>query len=408
MRIRSELSGAEIEALYAGLDRRLDGLGLESQPEVALRILKLVSDPDSGVSDFARVIRNDQALTGRLLKTSNSAFFAQRRPVTSIDRACVILGMERIRALSLGFSLARASAPGAFADLPRRIWGVSVYRGCLAAEICRATSGGSELAAEAFIVGLMLDVGVPLMHKMLGEQYEAVLSAARTPSVLFRGEFNGLPFTHVDVAAVLCRRWSLPELLTLPIEWRYVPPPDREKSDEPLQRMQRVAYYAGAVSVKPDVDQPTEGRPMATAAERLFDLDGIALDEVLANAAREYRVAMTAFTDLAEAPDNTESITRQAHETLADLMAAEVTRQVNAETAPPPGSFRFDGFDLEVRRLETGDAVAVLHSGEEPIVQHRFDPTTGTAEQLLMVMGIEQLEESELGRLRAYLLQLAA
>lgn len=407
MRTRNELSGAEIEALYAGLDRRLDRLGLESRPEVALRILRLVSDPDAGVNDFARVIRNDQALTGRLLKTSNSAYFAQRRPVTSIDRACVILGMERIRALSLGFSLARASAPGTFEDLSRRSWGVSVYRGCLAAEISRA-SGGQDLAAEAFIIGLMLDVGVPLMHKMLGKAYEAVLSSARTPSVLFRGEFNGLPFTHVDVAAVLCRRWGLPELLTLPIEWRYVPPPDTDRGGEPLQRMQRVAYYAGAVSVNPDPSCPTEGRPMATAAERLFELDGAALDAVLASAAKEYRVAMTAFDDMAEAPTDTDAITRQAHETLAEIMADEVSRQLNLETTPPPGQFRFDGFELEVRSTDGGDAVAVLMSGDEPIVQHRFDPSSGSAEQLLMVMGIEQQEAKELGRLQDYLRQLAA
>jgi len=407
MRTRSELTGGEVEVLYTDLNRRLDALGLESQPEVALRVLELVSDPGSGAKDFAAVLQNDPALTGRLLKTANSAYFAQRRPVTTVDRACVILGMERIRALSLGFSLARASTPGAFGDLARRVWGVSVYRGCLAAELSRATVGGAAQAAEAFVVGLMLDVGVPLMHRLLGSKYEAVLSAAPSPMRLYQGEFAALPFTHADVAAALCRRWGLPEVLRLPIEWRYVPPQPGRTADL-MRRMQRVAHYAGAVHVRPWEEEPVEAQELASSVRDLLCLQDAALEDVLADAAREYGVAMTAFSGIAEAPGDAASITRCAHGALAELVAAEIARQLSQESTPAPERFMFDGLELEVRPLEDGDALAVLHSGSEAIVQHHFALGPGSAEQILAVLGVEPPETLELDRFRAYLAQLAA
>src|SRR5689334_2751536 len=105
MKPRSELSGAEVDDLLGALEGRLHTVGIESQPEVAARIVELVSDPDAGLRQYADVVRADAALSGRLLRLANSAFFAQREPVTSLDRACVLLGLDRLKAVSLGFQL---------------------------------------------------------------------------------------------------------------------------------------------------------------------------------------------------------------------------------------------------------------------------------------------------------------
>jgi hypothetical protein len=75
------------------------------------------------VADYAKLIRNDQAVSGRVLRLANSAFFAQRRPVTTIDRACVVLGTDRLKAVALGFHLSRACQTGGDKEYSRKIWG---------------------------------------------------------------------------------------------------------------------------------------------------------------------------------------------------------------------------------------------------------------------------------------------
>src|SRR5690606_18605990 len=89
MKPRSTLTAAEIDALMADLGRRLEGVGVETQPEVAAKVLSLVSDPNSGLRQFAEVIKADPALSGRMLRLANSALFAQYEPVTNLERACV-------------------------------------------------------------------------------------------------------------------------------------------------------------------------------------------------------------------------------------------------------------------------------------------------------------------------------
>src|SRR5262245_65395254 len=103
MKPRGELSAREVEELYARLQKRLGDTSVPTLPQVAVRILELIANPNSTIQKFTEVIKTDQALTGRLLRLSNSAQFAQRQPVTRLERAMVLLGMDRLKAMSLGF-----------------------------------------------------------------------------------------------------------------------------------------------------------------------------------------------------------------------------------------------------------------------------------------------------------------
>ena len=108
---RDQLAANEIVELRSSLAVRLEHVGVQSQPQVALKILDLIRRPDSQLKDYATIVRNDPALSGRLLKLANSAFFAQRKPVTNLDRACLLMGIDRLKAMALGFHLSKAATP---------------------------------------------------------------------------------------------------------------------------------------------------------------------------------------------------------------------------------------------------------------------------------------------------------
>ncbi len=202
---RARQTAQEVERTAAMLDQKLEGIGLASQPEVVLRLLKMISDPSSQIQDFAKVMRTDHAIAGRVLKLANSAIFAQRTPVTTLERACLVLGLERLKYLAVGFHLSRGAAGGAAtAGLERALWGASVLRACMASELARVVAPSS--VPESFVVGLMMDAGQPLMLRLLGETYQKMLVEYPEPGRLFLREGESLEFTHVDMIGALARR----------------------------------------------------------------------------------------------------------------------------------------------------------------------------------------------------------
>src|SRR5262245_17360655 len=123
MKARKLLTAAELVDLRHDLVQKLDGIGVQSQPQVAMKILQLNARPDAQLKDYATIVKTDPALSGRLLKLANSAMFAQRKAVTTIDRACLLLGLERLCSVALGFQLSRAAAAEGQEELTRRVWG---------------------------------------------------------------------------------------------------------------------------------------------------------------------------------------------------------------------------------------------------------------------------------------------
>lgn len=404
-KLRNTVTQGELGDLHAGIERALGRVGVETRPEVGAKLVQLVSNPGAGLRDYAEVIRTDSALTGRLLRVANSAFFAQRKPVTGIERAAVLLGLDRIRAVSLGVCLGRAAAGAGGEALSRRIWGESVFRACLAAEMARAAC--PALVSEAFVVGLMLDAGVPLLRRLLGEPCALVLGKGLTPTRQFRAEFDSLPYTHVDVVAALVRRWRLPEVLAKPIQWHHTPPESAESAD-PLVALHRVAYYVGAVHLGP-TGHPEGAAPMPTIAGRLLGVGAPELAVLVRRAVAEYEMAMQIFGDIADTMGDLGALADGMHRQLVDLMDEQTGGSVHHETRAAPQRFLVGGHDLEIEPREGGGATAYINDADgNRVMAHLFCPGTVSLEAMLEELGIEAPPGPELHQLQTYLTSLAA
>lgn len=404
MKPRNLLTAAEVAELHEELARRLGDAGVESQPVVATRILDLTRDTDAGMREYAQVIRHDAALSGRLIRLANSAFFAQRQPVTNVDRACVLLGLDRLRSLSLGFYLSRAAATDAGQRISREVWGQSVYRACLAAEIARRLS--PSLAAEAFVVGLMVDAGIPLTHRLLGPSFEALHARALPPLKGFNIELAEHAFTHVDVVSVLARRWKLPPLLARPIEWHHSPPTRVERQD-PVHVLHRVAYYVGAVALRPD-GRPAHRAPMSTTAEVHLDLDAGRLAEIVTQATGEYNAVVELFSDVAESLEAT-YLASAVHQQLVDVLDEQMASEIADATRPRPQQFKLGGLTVMLRPDADGLGTAYTYdSSGEPLSTYRFLFASETVESIREALGLEPAPDDDRAAIEEYLERLAA
>lgn len=407
--LRKDLPPVEVEALYERLNRMLDGVGIETQPKVAQRLVELSQNPDAQIRDYHETIRTDAAMTGRVLRMANSAFYAQRQPVTRLERALVILGVEKTKAISLGFFLSRAAAGAGSRAMSRRIWGESVYRASLASAMAKATC--PHLAPEAFIVGLMLDCGQPLMARMIGAEYEALHAEVKNPVRLSAAEYDRLEYTHTDVVCALMKRWKMPAVLARPIIAHHVAP-QVGKSTDPAVLLHRLAYYVGAVQLESSAcgkSQPIVRVPLTSIAERLFEVLPTQVEGVVRATGQSYHETIGVFSDIGESLGDVDSISDQVQNQLVEMMDEQMQRAVRAENRGGPERLQISGQTIEVEPGRDGEVVAYINGSDgQRMISCTVSPVKETPETVGRMLGLEEASQGELLELMRVMHQMAA
>src|SRR5438128_10469413 len=74
---------------------------LPTLPIIAQKVLSLADDDDAGPEKLSAVISSDQALSAKVLRLANSAYYGHRAKIGTIRRAVVIIGMNMLKQLSL-------------------------------------------------------------------------------------------------------------------------------------------------------------------------------------------------------------------------------------------------------------------------------------------------------------------
>lgn len=202
------------------LDRVLKSPRLPSLPTIAIEVIDLVQQKDVNIKQIAHTISHDPALSSKILKTVNSAFYGQSHSIATISHALVVLGLNSVKTLALGFSLVpnlRESGGEGFDHVG--FWRRSLYSAVAAKTLAKQV--GVVQQEEVFIGGLLQDLGMLAMNQVLGDEYRAILAEAqdnhRKLWQLERAKFGGLD--HAIVGGTLAQRWNLPPLLINPIRY---------------------------------------------------------------------------------------------------------------------------------------------------------------------------------------------
>ena len=199
------------------LERILQSPRLPSLPTIALKVLDLAQQPDVDFRHIAEAIQHDPALSTKILKTVNSAFYGQAREVATVSRALQVLGLNSVKTLALGFSLVGKldTSQGKSFDHVT-YWRRSLYTATAARILSRRA--GIVQQEEAFIGGLLQDMGMVALSQALGAEYDTVLQkAAGDHAQLREHELQLLGVDHAEVGAALAETWKLPPVLVAPI-----------------------------------------------------------------------------------------------------------------------------------------------------------------------------------------------
>jgi len=204
------------------LDKILACPSLPSLPAVALRVIEQCSDPDIKIAELAKTIQNDQAMSAKVLRTVNSSFYGLREKCGNINKALVMLGLSPVKALVLGFSLVSSVEPKNDTEFDYQdYWRRGLFTAVGAKFIVEAS--GKKYGDDAFVAGLLQDIGVMAMYRALGAEYLEVFKLASDHRDLGRHEMNAFETQHSDIGAMLAQRWKMPDSLVIPVKYHERP-----------------------------------------------------------------------------------------------------------------------------------------------------------------------------------------
>ena len=213
---------------------------LPALPDTVVRVIHLTDDPKAGVTDIAKALAADQALAARVLKLANSAFYGSSRRIATVSDAVIILGMRTTRNLVM--------ATGCQEMLEHEVAGYALPRGALLRHSLACASAAQALAKrtkyrgteEAFVAGLLHDLGKVVMNTYLRDQFIQVLICARSGEMTYpEAERTVFGFDHAEAGAFLLERWNLPASLVTAVRYHHAPL--EAPTDSPLPCLVHVA-----------------------------------------------------------------------------------------------------------------------------------------------------------------------
>lgn len=196
----------------------LSGYEIPSMPNVAQQILKMIANPDTTAEKLQAAILADQALTTRILKIANSPFYGIPRAIRTLSTAIMILGYKMIRNLVLAAATKSINRKMGLTEV--MMWEHSI--GVSNASFLIAKEARFPDPEEAFLAGLLHDIGKQILNNYDSEKYMHVIEKAYNEGVTFYfAEKEMFGFSHPEVGALVVRKWKLSEELENAIRYHH-------------------------------------------------------------------------------------------------------------------------------------------------------------------------------------------
>ena len=205
------------EAILAGIKN------LPSIPKVVFEVTKLLNDSKTATNQLAGIVSKDQGLTSKILAVANSPLYGIKRKVTSIEFAILVLGFQDIRNIVTGLSLAESikTTPSKYFD-QFEFWQHSMVVGTAAKGI--AQNFGFEFGSEAFVAGILHDMGILVIYKFLNDDFNNIINLSNQEKIsLLDAEKKVLGITHQEIGKFLAEKWELPYVLCDTLHYHHHP-----------------------------------------------------------------------------------------------------------------------------------------------------------------------------------------
>lgn len=196
---------------------------LPTIPVVINNVLRLTDDPNASAAQIANAIERDQSLTARILRVANSPFYGFARRISTIDLAVVVMGTNTIKEIVLSLVIQKflKNSSTKIFDI-KSFWDYSLFCGSTSRLLARKL--GYTIAGEAFVAGLMHDIGILIIADNFTNKFNEIFKLIENKQVgLIQAEEEILDTNHMEIGAFIGQKWNLPEQLCAAILNHHTP-----------------------------------------------------------------------------------------------------------------------------------------------------------------------------------------
>jgi putative nucleotidyltransferase with HDIG domain len=185
---------------------------LPPRPSIYPDVLREVRSSSPSAMVVAELVAKDLAVSTKLLQLVNSPYYAVGQPILDVKEAVLFLGLETTVAVVLSIeTFAKFDKLKPLYFSADRVWKHSQVLADLAMRICRTVTGDRELCGQAYLAGLLHDIGELALAENFGEEYQNALNVVENQDrPLFEVELELFGATHADTGAYLLALWGVP------------------------------------------------------------------------------------------------------------------------------------------------------------------------------------------------------
>lgn len=183
---------------------------LPTLPRVYSELMAALANDNSSTDNVARILKQDMAICAKTLQVANSAFFRLPRSIAKIEEAVHYLGLNTIKKITLAVEVFQ-QRPG-HSRLPRGFSMDALQKhALLVGQLSSGFFSERQLKEDAFVVGLLHDIGKLLLAVELPEHFEKVLQEMKQSGCSMHAtEQEVWGVTHAEVGGYLLGLWGLP------------------------------------------------------------------------------------------------------------------------------------------------------------------------------------------------------
>ncbi|RNC65435.1 MAG: HDOD domain-containing protein [Desulfuromonadales bacterium] len=195
---------------------------LPTIPEIVLRIVGKLNDEDVFIDDIIPLVLQDQVLTGRVLRLVNSALYSPLEPVSSVREAFIYLGLERLKEAIFTCAIIDLFKSGTGTFNRSTLWTHALGVAIIARAI--ATSVGGPDPSDAYVAGLLHDVGEVFFSYYLKDDFVRVSNTVAADNTTFLDEeYHQFGTSHCEVGYFIGERWRFDPPVTNAILFHHSP-----------------------------------------------------------------------------------------------------------------------------------------------------------------------------------------
>lgn len=226
-------------------------------PNIATKVLRLSSDPNTAINDFSEVIRQDQYLTAQIVRIANSPVFGGLYEVTNLERAMVQIGIRTIKDLILGLSMgATVFRNKEYQAVMDDLWKHSMAVAYISQKLASRYATDPEYA---FLCGLVHDIGKPFLMDVVAKIVKSDKQKGTLPMEIINDILDQL---HPAVGGILAKRWKFGEAAMFSVthhhNYQEIPSFINRKMANLIQASNLIAHFIGIGLAHHQVDPENE------------------------------------------------------------------------------------------------------------------------------------------------------